>query len=283
MTNHRMHAVLLFSATILAGTCACWSQQADQPIATPPVVSAPPAPTVAVKKSKKGKAQYIGPNTVVELAPTPILDATGHQQLDPDAKPMFNPPVRQQRDKKGHPLFDADAKPTMQTADQLGYDEAGKKIHLIKQKVPKPVALAIVHGTLTVDGMTGKAGLNYEISDLKYIYLYAPWVGLTVVSNEAFPGAIKQSGAFDDKTLTVAVGEHTFQLYSDTRLLGKKPEPAFVLVDREYTLPSKSPVMGYGGLRKAPYAWPAAQADVEQKGGRQIPPLPINMRASKVH
>ena len=46
---------------------------------------------------------------------------------------MFNPPVRQQRDKKGHPLFDDSGKPVMQTKDNLGYDENGKKLHARKR------------------------------------------------------------------------------------------------------------------------------------------------------
>ncbi|WP_433984221.1 hypothetical protein RBB78_03715 [Tunturiibacter empetritectus] len=59
-----------------------------------------PLPAAPAVKDKKGKQEYTGPNTVVELPPTPMLDAEGKQQQDPDGKLMFNPPIRQQRDKR---------------------------------------------------------------------------------------------------------------------------------------------------------------------------------------
>jgi hypothetical protein len=237
------------------------------------------AASATATKGKKGKAEYTGPNTVMELAPTPILDAEGKQQLDPDGKPMFNPPVKQQRDKKGHPLFDEQGKPVMQTATDLGYDEHGKKIHARKEKAVKTVSMAISRGTLTVDGMTGKAALNYEIADLKYLYVYAPGIGTAVVSNAMFPGATEQATAFDGHTLTVTVADHTMQVYSDEPLLGKgkKKEPAYVLVDREFVLPSKFPVVGFGTTRKAPYAWPGAKANAKLEGPVEAPPLPKNL------
>jgi len=228
-------------------------------------------------RNKKGKLEYSGPSSVVELAPTPILDEEGKQRLDPDGKPMFNVPVLQQRDKKGHPVFDDASKPVMQTKDNLGYDDHGKKLHAKKEKAPKVVSVNVERGTLTVDGMTGKAGLNYDIKDLKYIYLYAPWVGIIVVSNEPFPGAIEQKKAFDDKTLTVAVADHSFQLTSDKRMLSKKPASAFVLVDRDFALPTRFPVMGFGPIRRPPYAWPGAKQLVATTPSK-APPLPKNLR-----
>jgi hypothetical protein len=245
----------------------------DAPSPTQPKSSTPP-----VAKNKKGKQEYTGPNTVIELPPTPMLDEEGKQRQDPDGKLMFNPPVRQQRDKKGHPLFDEQGKPVMQTKDNLGYDENGKKLHPPKEKPPKTVAVSISHGTLTVDGMTGKAALNYEIKDLKYVYFYVPGIGITVVSNDPFPGAVEQKNAFDDKTLTVTVGEHVIQLTSDNRMLGKKPESAFVRVDKSFTVPTKFPVMGYGPIRVAPYAWPGSKVNDDLKGAVDAPPLPKDLR-----
>jgi hypothetical protein len=226
---------------------------------------------------KEKKGEYTGPTTVVELAATPMLDGEGKQMLDPDGKPMFNAPVRQQRDKKGHPLFDDKGKPVMQTDKELGYDEHGKKIHAAKEKKIKETPVSISRGVLTVDGLTGKAALNYDIADLKYIYFYAPGIGITVISNAAFPGAKEQPNAFSDKTLTVSADGHVLQLASDNRLLGKKPESAFVLVDREFMLPSKFPVMGYGPIRKPPYAWPGAKANGKLAGPVEAPPLPANL------
>jgi hypothetical protein len=250
--------------------------------APPPTLTQSAAAPVI--KNKKGKQEYTGPNTVIELPPTPMLDEEGKQRQDPDGKLMFNPPVRQQRDKKGHPVFDELGKPLMQTKDNLGYDENGKKLHAPKEKPPRTVAVSISRGTLTVDGMTGKAALNYEIKDLKYIYFYVPGIGTTVVSNDPFPGAVEQKHAFDDKTLTVTVGEHVLQLSSDNRLLGKAPESAFVLVDKYFTVPAKFPVMGYGPIRVAPYAWPGSKSNGAVKSGDEVksaveaPPLPVDLR-----
>ena len=245
------------------------AQSAQQ--ASPTDAAQPTAPsqsataTASVSKDKKGKQEYTGPTTLVELPPTPMLDEEGKQRQDPDGKLMFNPPVKQQRDKKGHPLFDAQGKPVMQTKDNLGYDENGKKLHALKEKPPKTVSVSIARGTLTVDGMTGKAALNYEIKDLKYVYFYVPGIGTAVVSNDPFPGAVEQKHAFDDKTLTVTLGEHVLQLTSDNRLLGKMPESAFVLVDKNFSVPTKFPVMGYGPIRVAPYAWPGSRNNGDLK------------------
>ena len=254
------------------------SLQAQEPGAVPettaPAAQTGPPPTIAAKGKK---APYTGPNTVVEFAPTPMLDEEGKQRLDPEGKPMFNPPVRQQRDKKGHPLFDEGGKPVMQTATDLGYDEHAKKLKVKKEKPPKTVSMSVEHGTLTVDGMIGKAGLNYDIADLKYVYFFAPWVGTVVVSNVTFPGAKEQVKAFDGKTLTVTVDEHTFQLYSDKVLLGKgKPEPAYVAVNRDFLLPSKMPVMGFGATLRPPYSWPGAK--VGKTATSFAPPIPESLR-----
>jgi hypothetical protein len=231
------------------------------------------------KKSKKGKKDvYTGPSTIVELPQTPMLDEQGMQRLDPDGKPMWNPPVKQQRDKKGHPLFDEAGKPVFQTKTELGYDERGKKIKLKKEKEPKKIPVSVARGTMTVDGMTGKAALNYDIADLKYIYLYAPGIGVAIVSSEPFPGAVEQKKAFNLNTLTVTIGEHTLQMASEKNLLGKKPESAYVMVDRQFTLPSKFPVMGYGTVRKAPYQWPGSRQNTKEATiADYAPPPPVDL------
>lgn len=229
------------------------------------------------KQALRKKGGY--PATVIELPPTPALDAEGRQRLDPDGKAMFNPPVRQARDKKGHPLFDGKGKPVFQTAKDMGYDADGKKIDGKKEREPKAVGVNITHGTFTVDGLTGKAALNYEIKNFKYVYFYVPWIGTTIVSNSPFPGSKEQKDAFVDKTLTVTVEDHTMQLYSDTRLLDKKATPAYVLVDRDYKLPTRFPTVGYGASPRAPYAWPGSKDNKIAEGvSLATPPLPEDMR-----
>ena len=251
---------------------------------TPPpdsaqITATPAKAAVPAAKEKGKKAEYTGPNNVVVLPATPMLDEEGRQRLDPDGQPMFNAPVRQQRDKKGHPLFDANAKPVFQTATELGYDEHGKKLHAHKEKEPKMTPVSISRGTFTVDGMIAKAELNYDIADLKYIYLYVPGIGTLVVSNQPFPGAKEQPGAFNGNTLTVTTADHKLQIGSDKRMLGKKPEPAYVLVDRDFTLPSKYPVVGYGKALKAPYAWPGGRPNAALAGAFvEPPPIPVNLQ-----
>jgi hypothetical protein len=249
------------------------AQAAQAPSAAP---AKPVAPAETKSKGKSKKVEYTGPDTIVELPATPMLDELGAQRLDPDGKPMWNPPVKQQRDKHGHPLFDDNGKPVFQTASDKGYDEHGKKIKVVKEKEPKKIPVSISRGTMTVDGMTGKAALNYDIADLKYIYLYAPGIGVAVVSNEPFPGATEQKSAFNGNTLTVTIGEHTLQLASDKQMLGKKAESAYVLVDRQFTLPSRFPVMGYGTVRKAPYMWPGAKP-YQRVAGDDAPPPPADL------
>jgi hypothetical protein len=273
----RFFAALALAISV-SGSVAIHGQASQT---TPP--AAVPAQNTDVKpadapKGKHGKVPYTGPTTIITLPPTPMLDEEGKQRLDPDGKPMFNDPVKQQRDKEGHPRFDDKHQPVFQTAAELGYDEHGKKLRPVKVKPPKTVAVSVKSGIFTVDGLPGKAALNYEIKDLKFIYFYAPWIGTAVVSNEPFPGAREQPHAFDDKTLTVTVGEHTFQLTSDNRLLGKKPVSAYVLVDREFKLGTAQPVMGYGTTLRAPYQWPGARPATDTKGVAQAPPLPASLR-----
>ena len=280
---------------VLTLTSTGYASTQDQPAPSPqsaPTTSTTDAlsPTTSqaasVVMGKKGKQEYTGPMTLVELPPTPMLDEEGNQRQDPDGKLMFNPPVKQERDKYGHPLFDEQGKPVMQTKDTLGYDENGKKLHPLKEKPPKTTSVSISRGTLTVDGMTGKAALNYEIKDLKYVYFYVPGIGTTVVSNAPFPGAVEQKKAFEDKTLTIAVGEHVVQLSSDKSLLGKSPESAFVRVDKSFLVPTKFPVMGYGEIRVAPYAWPGSKTNEKTneglKGTVEAPPLPADLRPNPV-
>jgi hypothetical protein len=248
------------------------------PAAQPAVATGTtPAKTVALSKPSK-KVEYTGPTNVIVLAPTPMLDEEGKQRMDPDGKLMFNPPVSQQRDKKGHPLFDEQGKPVFQTATELGYDEHGHHLKVQKEKPPKMTPVIISRGTFTVDGMIGKAELNYDIADLKFIYLYAPFIGTVVVSNVPFPGAKEEPTAFNDTTLTVTVGDHILQVASDKRLLGKKPEAAYVLLDREFKLPSKYPVVGYGTVTKAPYMWPGGRPNALLATTFTPPPTPENLR-----
>jgi hypothetical protein len=213
----------------------------------------------------------------VVLPPTPMLDDEGKQRLDTDGKPMFNQPVQQLRDKKGHPVFDSAGKPVFQTASGLGYDDRGKKIEVKKEKAPRMTAVSIQSGILTVDGWTGKARLNYDIRDFKYLYVYVPGIGITIVSQDMFPGATEQAGAFDGGTLKVTVDGHPIELTSEKPLLARKTQSAWVAVDRKYMLTAKFPVLGYGTTIRAPYEWPGSKQEVAESGVAKAPPLPTDL------
>ncbi len=122
--------------------------------------------------------------------------------------------------------------------------------------------------------MTGKAALNYEIKDLKYVYFYVPGIGTAVISNDPFPGAVEQKHAFDDKTLTVTVGEHIVQLIFRQSLVRQDAGVRLCAGRQEFFVPTKFPVMGYGPIRVAPYAWPGSRKNGELKGSVEAPPLP---------
>jgi hypothetical protein len=262
---------------IVSATCSAAQSQLAAP-GNPVQAAAPSSVTPAApakgKKDKSAKNVYTGPNTILVLPATPMLDGEGKQRMDPDGKLMFNPAVKQLRDKKGHPVFNSAGKPVFQTATNLGYDEKGKKIVAKKVKPPKMTPVSISAGTLTVDGWTGKARLNYDIADLKFLYFYAPGIGTTIVSQNSFPGAKEQSGAFSGKSLKITVDGHPIELASDKLLLGKKPVSAWVAVDRGFMLPAKFPVFGYGAAIKAPYVWPGSKENAASKGAAEAPPLP---------
>jgi hypothetical protein len=240
--------------------------------------SAKPMAPVARAKVNKGKVEYTGPTNIVVLLATPMLDGEGKQRVDPDGNLMFNLPARQIRDKKGHPVYDDGKAPVFQTATNLGYDEKGKKIVAKKLKPAKMTPISISVGTLTVDGWTGKARLNYDIADLKYFYIYAPGIGTSIVSQNFFPGATEQPQGFNDQVLRITVDGHPIELSSEKRLLGKKPQSAWVMVDRGFALPAKFPVFGYGTTTRAPYVWPGSKQNVASNGPVQAPPLPADVR-----
>jgi hypothetical protein len=183
------------------------------------------------------------------------------------------------------------AAPAPQTASQNAPQPAppaahagkGKPEKKKKVKPPKTTPVSISRGVLTVDGWAGKAALNYDIADLKYIYISSPGIGTAVVSNVAFPGAKEQPAAFNETSLKIAVDNHVIELTSDKRLLGKKPLSAWVYLDTSYLYPSTFPTVGYGTVTHAPYAWPGSKPNVAAKGiATGAPPVPVNLRPAPV-
>ncbi len=231
---------------------------AQEPAATPaqaPAAATPPAATTAPAASDQTAPAPAEPAAEPGAAASPVAqtDAT-----PATATPVAAPAVK---GKGGKPL-----KPK--------HPPKPKKV-----KPPPMVPVTIQRGVLTVDGWTGKADLNYTIPDLKYIYLWAPGIGMTLVSADPFPGAQIQGDAIDGHTLTVNVEGHTLQLTSEHDLLSGKVliKPAYVLLDTAYVPDNPQyPQFGYGTTSKAPYAWPASLANYTGDVSR-APPLPKSL------
>jgi hypothetical protein len=159
-----------------------------------------------------------------------------------------------------------------------------KHCHLkkTKEKPPKLVPVNIVHGELTVDGLIAKAGLNFQILDFHYLYIWVPGLGTTVVSNHFFPGSTLEENALDGNVITIKIDTHQIQVASEQPLLpGKnrkqiKPLNLFVGLDTAYTKETVYPELGYGDVAKAPYSWPGVLADSHPNV--KAPPLPDNLK-----
>lgn len=180
-----------------------------------------------------------------------------------------------QAEKDGQPVLGPDSRPI-----PVLYNAKGKRV---KSKV-KPLhthPLTVEAGTLTVDGWTGKARLNYDIPGQDFLYFSAPSIGTAIVSQTAFPDSREQKLAMDGKTLTIHVNDHEIQLASDKTLAAKKPESVWVRLDPEYRQDLRYPVMGFGAVTRPPYAWPAARLTAT-KGAAAAPPLPQSMMPSVV-
>ena len=211
-------------------------------------------------------------NVATETTPAAPADVTVYQVLPPEMMPTE--PTVLVIAKSSVPV---DLAPPPAAAG--GKD--GKKGKKKKEKAPKLTPVHIEQATLTVDGWTGKARLNYDIADLKFIYLWVPGTGTVVASNQKFPFGVEQKGAFNGKNLTLDAKGHTIQISSEKPLLkDKKPASAWVYIDINYKVHSSYPEMGYGNATMAPYAWPGAKEAPVLKGGAVAPPpLPAGMRA----
>jgi len=264
-------AVLAQQESASAGTTTIAAAEESKSL-TGPVVPASGATSVNAAPSATAAPEA--------TATTPVTEATATGDVKPDAAtaPIAIPTAtsEEQRAKEAQEAADTQMDATTAKAVKKLADKFKGK----KGKQPKMTPMDIVQGTLTVDGWTGKARMNYNIADLKFLYVWAPGVGTVVVSNGWFAQSDIQMNAFNGNTLTLNLKGHTIQIASDKRMLNsKKPESAFVYVDKAYQFPSAFPVMGYGAAPLAPYAWPGATAVQILKAGVVVPPpLPKELR-----
>ena len=144
----------------------------------------------------------------------------------------------------------------------------------VEMKPTHPHALTIQRGVLTVDGLTAKVDLNYRIADLRYLYVYVPGVGTTVISDAPFAGAAEQKDAFEGDSLTVISGGNRLQLTAERRLLGTRS--AFVKLDPAFGPSSRMPMIGFGNSAAAPYEWPGALKELNAVATAH--PVPRNLK-----
>jgi len=268
---------------MMGGGVAVLAQEASASAGTTTIAAADESKSLGGTVAPVGGATAA---TSVTAAPeaaatTPVTEAnaTGDAKPDAAADPAIVIPTatsEEQRQKEA----DETAQTQMDAATAKAVKKLADKFKGKKGKQPKQTPMDIVQGTLTVDGWTGKARMNYNIADLKFLYVWAPGVGTVVVSNGWFPQSDIQPNAFNGSTLTLNVKGHTIQIASDKRMLSsKKPEPAFVYLDKAYQFPSAFPAMGYGASPLAPYAWPGAtKPQAVQAGAVAPPPLPKELR-----
>jgi hypothetical protein len=212
--------------------------------------------------------------------PDESAQAAGTPQLNDDGSPKL--------DAAGNPITTPAPPPPPPPCVPAKHHKCPKIKKKKKEKPPKVEPANISRGIFTVDGVIGKAALNYNIPDLKFIYFYAPGLGAVVISDNKFSGAVEQKNAFNGHTLTVTVaGNHVMQLYSDDVMLSKrstagkvskenkKAESAFILYNATFTLPTKFPIVGYGNKPDAPYIWPGSKMNGITKGiDPDAPPVP---------
>lgn len=135
------------------------------------------------------------------------------------------------------------------------YNEDGERHSLWQRAHP----LTIQHGVLTVDGLTVRTGLSLRVADMRYMYVYVPGVGTTLISERPFGGALEQRSAFHGRTLTVSSGGNRLQLTSAKRMRGS--HSAYVRFDGGVVAGVRRPMVGFGRAALAPAVWEQDDSD----------------------
>ncbi len=269
--------VLLFS---LSGVPFADSQKVQQEPSVPPQsVVSEQATSPVPELGAAGAIQ----TTAAPSVPAESAGADQQQTLTLPAKSSGTGEAQPQpSDDTTAVTLDANGKPVELSPCAKKDKECVKKRKALLHR--REVGMKIENGTLTVDGWTGKAHLNYDIHEVRFLYISVPGVGTIVASMQQFPNSVQQKDALQGKTLTLkAPDDHTVQLSSDETLVDKKEHPFFVLLDRGYVQPGRFPSMGYGTIALAPYNWPGVRpmSANEQKLSASAPPLPSGMQAQR--
>jgi len=152
--------------------------------------------------------------------------------------------------------------------------------------IPAPAALppvrdykmAVRDGILTVDGMVGKAQLNYDVNQA-YLYFTVPGVGTAIVAQTHFMNSAPQKNAFHGNTLTINVNGHTVELSSNGPLVPGKTAEAWVAIDPLFGADITFPQMGFGNTQQRPFVWPGSRnSRTSSSASATAPPLPLSVR-----
>jgi hypothetical protein len=144
----------------------------------------------------------------------------------------------------------------------------------------RPFSADVRDGILTVDGLVGKAGMNYTIHQ-GFLYFTVPGVGTAVVAQTRFMNAAPQKNAFHGNVLTIDVNGHTVELTSASPLVPLKVTEAWVSIDPLYGANKRFPSMGFGETTQRPYQWPGSKAEPAKAEANALvtaPPLPESVR-----
>jgi hypothetical protein len=160
-----------------------------------------------------------------------------------------------------------------------GSSTAGKPAPVTPASIPPvhPYSTTVRNAVLTVDGMVGKAQMNYDVKQC-FMYFTVPGVGTAIVAQTRFMNALPQKGAFHGDVLTINVNGHAVELTNSGPLVGAKVADAWVAIDPLYGA-NLFPEMGFGNTIQRPYVWPGSKAEKTSANAVvAAPPLPANLR-----
>lgn len=303
MNSHRFH---FFIAALVCAPALMCAQSSSKSVSIPEFPGAatapasPRAPVQQPSQTSEPQAPALAVSPRVEAVPAfsskkPLSKAeekalrkkereAEKKAKEAEAEKSF---LKMQGDDLVAPTLDADGNPIHLAPCSKKDKVCQKKRKALLKGKGKKLGMKIENGTLTVDGWTGKARLNYDISEMKFLYIFSPGIGTTIISNQNFPGAKEEKNALAGKTMTVSTSDgHVLQLSSDEPLMGseKKTMSMWVTTDAAYSPGSRYPSFGYGSTAKAPYNWPGTRplTEKEQEMFAKAPPLPRDMVAKQM-
>jgi len=151
----------------------------------------------------------------------------------------------------------------------------------------KRMFLEVHDGVLTVDGLTAKVHLNYNVENQGYLYFFMPGEGTAVVSLVNMSGSVEQTDVVHDKALAFSAGGHEFRLDNvtlgslafskDGKQVKEKDRKlnVYVRFDRTAIALGRTPMFGYGNTTQSPYNWPySLKQAADNTSHREAPPLP---------